>query len=168
MSPRFPLRMAALSGALFLMFLLLGTIGCGGSSSAVTHHDDEPIDEPEVSEAPCDGSEQVRVFDNSGILDDSFDILIDGVLAFTTPVGGGAANDNCLDDIPSGQHTLRIRFVLDSDDPTGTDSDENGTYGIVLSSGVTFLSGPGLTSDTTASGSQFPPGTFHDYVIDVP
>ncbi len=123
---------------------------------------------PQPSETACNGSEQVRVFDNSGVLDDQFDVFVDGQLLFRTPVGGEAVNNTCASGIGSGAHTLRIQFVQDIDDPGGTDAGQSGTYGIALANGVTFLSGPGVLGPTSASGDLFPPGSFDDYQISVP
>ena len=114
----------------------------------------------------CRG-EQLRVFDDSDALDDQFDVFVDDELLFRTPIGGGAGIP-CINSIPSGEHVLRIVFVQDVDDPGGLDPDQNGTYGIVLLSGLTFLSGPGVETDRTASEDLFPQGAAHEYVIQVP
>lgn len=114
--------------------------------------------------ATCEG-EQLRVFDDSSELDDQFDVFVDGEFLFRTPIGGGATNP-CINDIPSGRHTLRIVFVQDVDDPGGLDPDQDGTYGVVLLNGFQFAKGPGVESAVTASGDLFPQGDFHEYTID--
>ena len=119
-------------------------------------------------QVPCDGTEQLAVFDDSDVLDDQFDVFVDGQLVFRTPVGGGAVNDTCLAGFGPGRHTLRIVFVQDIDDPEGTDPDQNGTYGVLLSNGVTFEDGPGVVTATSATADLFPPGAADEYEILVP
>lgn len=112
-------------------------------------------------------NEQLRVFDDDNDLDDVFDVFLDGQLLFRTPAPGGSSAP-CINDLPSGRHTLRIVFVSDEDDPGGQNPSDSGNYGIVLVNGVTFVDGPGVTGPVTADGELFPPGTFDEYVIDVP
>ena len=119
-----------------------------------------------TDDASCP-DEQLHVFDDSSALDDQFDVFVDGEFLFRTPVGAGESNP-CINTIPSGRHTLRIEFVQDIDDPAGQDPDEDGTYGIVLINGVTFVSGPGIQTDVTADGDLFPQGAAAEYEIDVP
>lgn len=114
----------------------------------------------------CRG-ELLRVFDDSSELDDQFDVFLDDAFLFRTPLGAGETAP-CINDLPSGEHVLRVEFVLDQDDPGGNDPNEDGTYGIVLIGGVTFVSGPGVETAVTASGDLFPQGAAHEYVIDVP
>ena len=162
-SPRLRIRVSAVAVPSLLGALLaMGGCGCGSDGPSYTP---APVVDVRV---PCDGAEQIAVFDDSDVLDDQFDVFVDGRLVFRTPVGGGAVNDTCLAGFGPGVHSLRIVFVQDIDDPAGTDPDENGTYGIVLSNGVVFQDGPGVTSPTTATEDLFPPGAADVYSILVP
>jgi hypothetical protein len=121
--------------------------------------------EDEVQNVPCSSGPQIRVFDDGAgsTTDDSFNVYIDGQFVLLIPAPANAELDGCLTGLTSGNHTIRIEFVEDIDDPDGNDPNSDGSYAIELFQGITFDGG-----GTTRSGDLFPQGASDSYGIIVP
>ncbi len=134
----------------------------------------------QTSPTACSGDPQIRIFDDgsTSTTDDAFNVYIDGSFVLFVPAPANSVIGECLSGIGSGQHTIRVEFVEDIDDPNGNDNTQDGSYGIELLQGLTFVSGPaesGCTScitfvqtATVRTGGLFPQGASHEYVFNVP
>ena len=133
-----------------------------------------------IAESSCTSDPQIRIFDDgtTSDTDDSFNLFIDGQLVLFLPAPANSTLGSCASGLTSGQHTLRIQFVQDIDNPAGDDNTQNGSYSIVLMQGLQFVSGPvasncgvcesSSVTATTASGGLWPQGASHQFVISVP
>ena len=127
----------------------------------------------------CNQGSQVVIADTGGnVNDDGFNVYIDGQCVGHLPAGLNGAS-RCVSGISGGIHSLRIEFVVDTDDPDGLSSDEDGLFLLNLQNGVAIAGGPvfsGCTdceeterpSNFSATVSLFPQCGSVEYQIRVP
>lgn len=100
-----------------------------------------------IDPAACIGKSvngSVRVFDNGSAADDAFRVTLDGVVLGETQIG--ASNTFAANSLRPGNHTLVITAIVAPDN--------DGTYEVDLSNGITFNDGSVTKSGDLATNAS--------------